>query len=186
MFRITIKGLLALGIALAIAGAYVRFAHGGEDGVRNEVGGYVNKDGAPTYKIAADGTVDWSTYSGFRRYHSVCYRCHGPDGQGSSFAPALADSLKTMGYEEFQATVVNGRARVGAVPNPRPVMAAWGPGHNSVMPQFGIDRNVMCYLDDIYIYLKARADGVLPPGRPAKHEPQPQANKDFENRCMGF
>ena len=41
-----------------------------------------------------DGVVDWYTYSGFRRYHSECHVCHGPDGMGSSFAPALLDSLK--------------------------------------------------------------------------------------------
>jgi len=28
-----------------------------------------------------------------------------------------------------------------------------------VMPSFGADRNVMCYLDDIYLYLRVRSDG---------------------------
>ncbi len=51
----------------------------------------LDKDGNPTYRIAADGTVDWYTYSGFRRYHSECHVCHGPNGDGSSFAPALKD-----------------------------------------------------------------------------------------------
>ena len=43
----------------------------------------------------------------------------------------------------------------------------------------------MCYLDDIYVYLKARSDGAVPRNRPAKRENQPQAAKDFENTCMG-
>ena len=47
------------------------------------------------YKISEDGTVDWYTFSGFRRYHSDCHVCHGPDGLGSSFGPALVDYLKT-------------------------------------------------------------------------------------------
>ena len=55
-------------------------------------GKYSDKDGNPTYKISADGTVDWYTYSGFRRYHSDCHVCHGPNGEGSSYAPALVDS----------------------------------------------------------------------------------------------
>ena len=46
------------------------------------------------YAVKDDGTVDWYTYNGYRRYHSECHVCHGPDGLGSSFGPALADSLK--------------------------------------------------------------------------------------------
>ena len=63
---------------------------------QDEDGIWRDKDGDPTYKIGADGTVDWNTYSGFRRYHSECHVCHGPDGEGSSYAPALANSLKTI------------------------------------------------------------------------------------------
>ena len=36
------------------------------------------------------------------------------------------------------------------------------------MPSFGEDPNVMNYVDDIYAYLKARADGVIGRGRPDK------------------
>ena len=54
-----------------------------------EDGKYLDKEGNPTYKIQADGTVDWYTYSGYRRYHSECHVCHGPDGEGSTYAPAL-------------------------------------------------------------------------------------------------
>ena len=41
-----------------------------------------------------DGKVDFGTYNGFRRYHSHCHVCHGPDGLGSSYGPALTESLK--------------------------------------------------------------------------------------------
>ncbi len=60
-------------------------------------------------KYRADGTVDWNTFSGFRRYHSACIVCHGPDGEGSSYAPALANSLKTIGYADFFGIVVGGK-----------------------------------------------------------------------------
>ena len=43
------------------------------------------------------------------------------------------------------------------------------------MPALGDNPNVRCYLDDIYVYLKARADGVLPRGRPAKRVDKPAA-----------
>ena len=53
-------------------------------------------DGNPTFKIEPDGTVDWYIYSGYRRYHADCHVCHGPDGEGSSYAPALVDSVKRI------------------------------------------------------------------------------------------
>ena len=124
------------------------------------------------YKIAQDGTVDWATFSGFRRYNSVCHTCHGPDGVGSTFAPALVESLKRLTYEQFTETVVNGKTEVNTAVQKK-------------MPSFGTDPNVMCYLDDIYTYLKARSDGVVGRGRPAKHADKPQEAADAENACMG-
>lgn len=124
------------------------------------------------YTVSEDGTVDWYTFSGFRRYHADCHVCHGPDGLGSSFGPALAESLKTITYDEFADVVVNGRKNVSA-------------SSDKVMPAFGLNPNVMCYLDDIYTYLKARSDGVIPRGRPAKHADKPQEAKEHEDACMG-
>ena len=58
--------------------------------------------------------MDWYTFSGYRRYHSECMVCHGPDGAGSTYAPALAKFLKQMNYEQFSTIVVQGRKDVGA------------------------------------------------------------------------
>ena len=77
--------------------------------VKSEDGKYFDKEGNPTFKVAADGTVDWYTYSGYRRYHSECHVCHGPDGMGSTYAPALTNSLKTMSYGDFVSVVASGR-----------------------------------------------------------------------------
>jgi hypothetical protein len=55
----------------------------------------------------------------------------------------------------------------------------------SKMPALGDNRNVMCYIDDIYVYLKARADGVLPRGRPAKRIEKPEAAEQHEKACFG-
>ena len=41
--------------------------------------------------VVVDGKVDSGTYNGYRRYHSYCHVCHGPDGLGSSYAPALIE-----------------------------------------------------------------------------------------------
>lgn len=124
------------------------------------------------YKIAADGTVDWPTFSGYRRYNSVCHTCHGPDGAGSSFGPALVDSLKRLSYEQFTDIVVNGKSEVNTA-------------NQKKMPAFGLDPNVMCYLDDIYAYLKARSDGAIGRNRPAKHADKPPEAAEAEAACMG-
>jgi methanol metabolism-related c-type cytochrome len=129
-------------------------------------------DGDPTFKIEADGTVDWPVYSGYRRYHSECHVCHGPDGEGSSYAPKLVDSVKRLSYSEYLEIVTNGRKNVSTA-------------QENVMPSFGTNLNVMCFVDDIYIYLRARAQGDLPRGRPAKHGKRPQAAEDETNACFG-
>lgn len=103
-----------------------------------------------------DGKVDKGTYNGYRRFHGICFTCHGQDAMGSSFAPALVESMKTLTYETFKETVVNGRNTTTAA------------GAPSVMPPFKENADIMKYLDDIYAYLKARADGVIPGGRPKK------------------
>ena len=135
-------------------------------------GKYMDKNGNPTYHISQDGTVDWYTFSGFRRYHSDCHVCHGPNGDGSSYAPALVDSLKTLSYSDFVNVVTNGRKHVDAA-------------NDKVMPSFASNVNVMCYLDDIYVYL-ARSDNAIPGGRPPSHEDKPEAAKQAETSCTGI
>src|SRR5712675_153448 len=84
-------------LAIAFAGTAACADGSGDPAVASSDNGkYADKDGNPTYKIGEDGTVDWYTYSGFRRYHSDCHVCHGPNGEGSSYAPALAEALKTL------------------------------------------------------------------------------------------
>ncbi|HEX6958321.1 MAG TPA: c-type cytochrome, methanol metabolism-related [Ferrovibrio sp.] len=124
------------------------------------------------YRIGADGKVDWAVFNGFRRYNSICNTCHGPDGAGSSFAPALVDSLKRLSYDQFLEIVVNGKEEVNTAAEKK-------------MPMFGTNPNVMCYIDDIYAYLKARSDGALGRGRPPKHEDKPAEAAEAEKSCMG-
>jgi hypothetical protein len=53
------------------------------------------------------------------------------------------------------------------------------------MPALGDNANVRCYLEDIYVYLKARADGGLPRGRPANRVDKPEAAEKNEKVCFG-
>lgn len=141
------------------------------DGKYQEDGKYLTKkDDEPTYNVKEDGTVDWYTYSGFRRYHSECHVCHGPDALGSSYAPALAETMKTTEYADYLYIVAAGKERITA-------------SEISKMPAFGDNKNVSCYMDDIYVYLKARADGAIPRGRPRKRDVKPESAKVYEEDC---
>lgn len=143
-----------------------------QEGAKNEDGKWVLPDGSPTYRINKDYTMDWYTYSGFRRYHSECHVCHGPEGEGSTYAPGLIESLKTMTYSDFVGVVASGRERNVA-------------GTEFVMPALGDNKNVMCYIDDMYVYLKARAQGVLPRGRPPGRDDKPERAKQYDKECFG-
>jgi methanol metabolism-related c-type cytochrome len=161
---------MAFGIALSSA----VWADGSGDpaAVMQMDGKYLDKEGVPTFKIQTDGTVDWYTYSGYRRYHSDCHVCHGPDGEGSSYAPALKNSLKTMGYSEFAAVVAGGRRNVTT-------------SQDNVMPAFGTNKNVACYMDDLFVYLRARANDAWGRARPSKREDKSEAYARAEDACIG-
>jgi methanol metabolism-related c-type cytochrome len=154
-------------LAMAVAGGGAVLAQDA-GGATEEDGKWMTGDGVPTYHVEDDGTVDWYTFSGYRRYHSDCHVCHGPDGQGSTYAPALAKSVESMDYYQFLDIVTNGKQQ-----------------GNLVMPSFGTNKNVMCYIDDIWIYLRAVGDGAIPRGRPAKRADKPASYTEAEDACMG-
>lgn len=114
---------------------------------------------APSYKIecaqgATSGTqckVDKNTFQGWLTFKTTCYVCHGNGGVGSSFAPNLQDRFnkRGVGYAVFKYVVTNGyKGQVG------------------IMPAWKENPRVMKNLDNLYRYLRARADGKLPLGRP--------------------
>jgi len=162
-----VAAVLAIGIGRAIADG-----SGDPAAVKDEDGKWSDKNGTPTFHIDKDGTVDWYTFSGFRRYNANCIVCHGPDGAGSTYAPALTESLRALDYSQFFNTVVNGKQDVNTA-------------SDKVMPSFGTNPNVMCYLDDIFVYLRARSDGALGRGRPQKHADKSKSAKAAEDSCMG-
>jgi methanol metabolism-related c-type cytochrome len=159
-----------LGCGLGFVGAAQAQDKGG--GKIDAEGKYRLPDGTLTYNVKPDGTVDWYTYSGYKRYHDNCHVCHGPGAEGSTFAPALKDSLKKMDYQTFVTTVMSGRVRDEA-------------GTKYVMPAFGDNKNVACFVDDLYAYIKSRSTEDVPFGRPEKREDKSQAAKDYEKACFG-
>lgn len=156
---------------LLLAGTVRADAPASSAAVSSQDGKFLDKDGNPTYKI--DGQkVDFYTFSGYIRYSANCLQCHGPDALGSTYAPSLVDALKGLDYTQFLTIVASGKKDVNAA-------------QTLVMPAWGDNRNVMCYIDPIYVYLRARADGVLGRGRPPEHAPKPDAFATAENQCMG-
>ena len=76
----------------------------------------------------------------------LLYRCHGTDAVGTTLAPNLTDPNAKMPLAEFLKTVKNG--------NPDKGMQAW----DKLLDEKQITQ--------LYDYVRARADKVLPPGRP--------------------
>lgn len=170
--------LRAVAVVVAISALSMGMVYAVTDGsgdpaaIKSDNGKWVDKDGNPTFKIDTDGSVDWYTYVGFTRYSAECLRCHGPDAMGSTYAPALIDSMKHLSYSDFYGIVAGGKRDVSA-------------SQDLVMPAEGENKNVMCFIDAIYSYLRARGDGAIGRGRPEKHAPKPAEFEKAENECMG-
>jgi methanol metabolism-related c-type cytochrome len=169
--RLSLAGALALGVIMSVGTAAKAEAPGDPKAVKSVDGKYFDAKGDPTYNVKPDGTVDFYTFSGYRRYHSECHVCHGPNAEGSTYAPALKDSVKRFDYAEFSGIVIGGRENKQA-------------GNDSVMPAFAENKNAMCYLDDIYVYLRARSTDAVGRGRPEKKDDKPPAFSDAETKCM--
>ena len=95
--------------------------------------------------------VDRNTYVGWRTFHAVCHTCHAQDAVGSTFAPDLLARMRTIDKAEFLMSVDQGFT-----------------GQVGVMPAWGSNPNVNKYYEELWSYLRARADGALPPGRPKR------------------
>jgi len=115
------------------------------------LGGFTGLSG-PLQEVAAQQAKESSpevyqqVYAGWKWWHVYCYRCHGVDAQGSVLAPNLRESVKVLTHDEFFKTVHDGRIQKG--------MPAWS--------QLLTDKQI----NEVYLYVRARSEGILPPGRP--------------------
>src|SRR5262245_25863844 len=101
---------------------------------------------APTKHGAAPPDTYRDVYQGWKWWHVYCYRCHGVDAVGTPTAPNLTDTNEAFTRAEFLRVV-----RTGV---PKTAMQAW----NKLLDDQQIRQ--------VYTYVRARADKVLPPGRP--------------------
>lgn len=103
------------------------------------------------YKVVDGYKVDEFTMKGFRAWRAAaCDRCHGANQEGM-VGPSLVASLKTLSKDDFVKIVRDGRLEKG-------------------MQSFGNSPIVMDNIDNLYAYLKGRADGAI---TRAKVEPMP-------------
>jgi hypothetical protein len=128
------------------------------------------------YRIV-DGKVDEATYRGWEVFHSACHVCHGIDAKGTSVAPNLVERMRDLSERDFLAKVLTSYRIV--------VPSGEAGGESSearaqiidevmrrergelVMPAW--DKTaVRPHVLDLYAYLRARADGALGPGKPAR------------------
>ena len=93
----------------------------------------------------------WLT-RGYRAF-SQCQVCHGLDGSGSTIGPSLLDKMREIDHARFMEVVTNGYQ-----------------GQIGVMPPWKENPNVMKYVDQLYAYLMARSEGVLPGGKLKRYD----------------
>ena len=102
---------------------------------------------------AAACVLDQFTFDGWKAYAVECQQCHGGGGMGTTFAPNLMVRINETGvdYGRFLYVMEHGYN-----------------GQMGVMPSLAKNPRVQKNKAAIFAYLKARADGVLPNGRPPK------------------
>jgi mono/diheme cytochrome c family protein len=96
--------------------------------------------------------LDAESYEGWRQYSAHCARCHGQDVLGNPVAADLLVSAKAGGPVSSQEAFVT-------------VVKAGRPDRG--MPSFASTLSE-AYTNAIYVYVKGRADGKIPAGRPAR------------------
>lgn len=102
------------------------------------------------YTVTNGHELDAGSYSGFKLYRNWCARCHGTYGQGM-VGPNLAESLNVISRDEFFSVVENGKT-----------------GTIGSMPAWASNPKVMEGREQLYRYLKARADGAIGEVKPRK------------------
>lgn len=102
------------------------------------------------YTVTEGNKLDAETYQGYLLYRNWCARCHGTFAQGLA-GPNLAKSLKQTQKDEFMQVLVKGKK-----------------GRIGIMPGFNDNPQVINGREQLYNYLRARADNAIGPVQPAQ------------------
>ena len=101
---------------------------------------------APAAATAASKETYASVYNGWKWWHVYCYRCHGTNAIGGALAPNLISPTQKQSPAAFLKIVRTGKKETA--------MQAW----DKLLTNKQIGQ--------IHLYVRARADKVLPAGRP--------------------
>ena len=93
-----------------------------------------------------------NVYNGWKWWHVYCYRCHGMNAVGGNLAPNLIDPNAKIPLKNFLFLVKNGS----------------GDGQMQAWDKLLDDKQIT----QLYYYVRARAEKVLPPGRPDEVGPK--------------
>ena len=103
------------------------------------------------YHRAPEDTLAAATYEGWKQFELNCSRCHGQDAEGTSFAPSLVQALGRDGPVQTEAIFLS----IACNGVPGTGMPSWC--------KLGLGKP---QLQQIYSYVKGRANGTIHPGRP--------------------
>jgi len=118
----------------------------GAGGLTPATGGSVTVAAQKPAAAATAASAYKDVYEGWKWWHTYCYRCHGQNAVGGVLAPNLIGANSKQEPAAFLKIVRNGKKDTA--------MQAWAPLLTN--KQIG----------QIHLYVRARADKVLPPGRP--------------------
>jgi mono/diheme cytochrome c family protein len=117
----------------------------------------VGPAGAAAQKAGDRLEVTDQVYNGWKYFQVYCARCHGDDAVGTMAAPDLTYSLSEEGgvtADSFKVVVRQGSSSPSAAPDQQMR------GFEDLLDQ--------SLIDALYLYVRARSDGSLAPGRPRR------------------
>lgn len=128
------------------------------------------------YYRVQDGNIDADTFVGYSVFHNACVGCHGVGGAGSDVAPDLVKSLEYLGADQFRMKVLHKFAIKFSRDEWADLEQSMfeeilkqehrDQGELANMPRWEYNPMVTKHVQNIYRYLKARADGVIDAGKP--------------------
>ena len=137
---------------------------------------HASKELKNEYYQTVNGKVDAATFIGWSMYHNACVGCHGVGGVGSEAAPDLTEVADRLSPEQFRLKVMHTNIVRFTGDDWRNMEEALfeeivkqekrDSGALEQMPRWKHNPAVKANVQNIYRYLKARADGVIGADKP--------------------
>ncbi len=136
----------------------------------------VYADSHSEFYQAKDGKVDAATFVGWNAYNQACVSCHGVGAVGTAVGADLTEVANKLSPEQFRLRVLHRKVMRYTADDWRTMEQAMfeeiirqekrDSGELARMPRWEYNPIVTDHVDNIYRYLKARADGAIGPDKP--------------------